>query len=111
MTDPTTVTAQGLSGGALHVVEGEDCWVWIADSYDKTAGTYIRRDALREWARDVLRMTDTGPSIFDGYSDRGLMSAWDFWSDPSTSRNDQAKIFRDEAEAELRRRGIPVPTR
>lgn len=94
MTDPTTVTAHGLSGATLHVSHDGDvhCSVW-ATFKGETVVVTLPKEALREWARDVLRMTDTGPSIFDGYSDRGLMSAWDFWSDPSTSPERSSEVF------------------
>jgi hypothetical protein len=83
----------------------------------------VRRDALREWARDVLRMTEL-PAELAAYDKalKNLSAAeleimWGYFDarikDPirdSVDRN-ASQASRADIERELRRRGISVPTR
>jgi hypothetical protein len=126
MTDPTTVTAHGLSGGTLHaenIADGGDYVVRVAPIEGENSVVVLSRDALREFARDVLRMTEP-PAALAAY-DKALKNLstdeleimWGYFDARSKdgirdSVDRQAsQASRDDIERELRRRGIPVPTR
>jgi hypothetical protein len=126
MADPRTVTAHGPLGGAVraeNIADGGDYVVMVAPIEGESAAVILSRDALREWARDVLRMTEP-PAALAAY-DKALKNLttdeleimWGYFDarsndgirDSADRRASQAS--RDDFERELRRRGIPVPTR
>jgi hypothetical protein len=113
-------------GGAVraeNIADGGDYVVMVAPIEGESAAVILSRDALREFARDVLRMTEP-PAALAAY-DKALknLSAdeleimWGYFDAKSkdgirdSADRQASQASRDDIERELRRRGIPVPTR
>jgi len=115
MADPASVTVHGIAGSTLHADFETDhsVLVWIERDGPR-ASIRVSRNALREWALEVLRMTKTTVKT---PSDEDVLAEWWRWDEKIKSATSwgaalaAADEFRKDAERELRRRGIPVPTR